>query len=97
VHWDHVTVIVRDDRPQASPAPVNETREQLLDAITLSRSSFVDRSATVSVARIACSSRSTRRVQCSDRPQLAPEPRVRLAGGPRAWTVRPAAAAVAIA
>jgi hypothetical protein len=90
LHWDHVTVVVRDDRPQGSPAPVNETREQLLDAITISRSAFVDRSDTVAIARIACSSRTTKRVSCGDRPHLAAPPRVRSAGG--AWTVRPVAA-----
>ena len=89
LHWDHVTVVVRDDRPQGSPAAVNETREQLLDAITMTRSSFVDRSSTVSVARVACSGRATKRVACDDRPYLAPAPRVRSAGG--AWAVRPVA------
>ena len=88
LHSDHVTVIVRDDRPHGSPTSVNDTREQLLDAVTMSRASFVDRSGTVAVARIACSSRATKRVTCGDRPYLAPPPRVRIAGG--GWVLRPA-------
>ena len=92
LHWDHVTVTVRDDRPHGSPTPVNETREQLLDAVTMSRTSFVDPTGTVAVARIACSSRATKKVTCGDRLSLAPPPRVRAAGG--AWAVRPVAATV---
>ena len=83
LHSDHVTVIVRDDRPHGSPTSVNDTREQLLDAVTMSRASFADRSGTVAVARIACSSRATKKLTCGDRPYLSPPPRVRPAGGAR--------------
>ncbi len=53
-HADHVAVIVRDDRPadwRARAAP-NETREMLLDAVTITRDFQLDERGAVNVARV---------------------------------------------
>jgi hypothetical protein len=73
VHYDHVAVVLRDDRQPDWRRRVgsNETRRLLLDALTMTRTAADDGEGTVNIARARCDTTATRGLPCRLRPELS--------------------------